>query len=304
MTLPLVTTIIPSYNHARYVEQAMQSVLDQDYPNIELLVVDDGSTDDSHAVIRAFIDKHPHVHVILNTENRGQSSVLKQALAATSGEFVQLLPSDDWYLPEKTRLQVEKFHTSPPEVGVVYGRGYRFFEDTGKTVDWTPGPLRRGDVLRPLIEHGNFVYPVTPMFRRECFEREPLDESYRAEGEAIYPRFARHFHFDFVEEHVGVMRDHSYNIGKDAVLMYGELNRYFDRVFADPGLPAELKSLEPAVRARHHRTKGLQLIRKGRDRKLGRESLLAALRYKPGLLLDPRVIGGLALSFVPAAGAQ
>ncbi|GIW99742.1 MAG: hypothetical protein KatS3mg111_3075 [Pirellulaceae bacterium] len=277
----------------------MQSVLDQDYPNIELIVVDDGSTDNSHEVISNFAKRHPQVRIMLNDQNRGQSAVLNQALVQARGEFVQFLPSDDWYLPNKTRIQIEKFLSLPPNFGVVYGRGYRFFEDSGKMVDWAKTPMFRGDVLRPLIERGNFVYPVTPMFRRECFLREPFDETYRAEGEAIFPRLAKHYFFDYVDAHVGVMREHTYNIGKDAEVMYHEINRYLDRVFADPELPPDIKACESIVRARHYRTKGLQLIRGGRNRRLGRESLINAIAHSPRLAVDPKLLIGIAVSFVP-----
>lgn len=298
MNLPKVTTIIPSFNHAKYIEQAMQSVLDQEYPDIQLIVVDDGSSDDSHEVIRDFCERNPGVIAILNEENRGQSAVMNQAMLKATGEFIQLLPSDDWYLPQKTRLQVQKFMAGPPSLGVVYARGYRYFEDEDRMVEWGHAPTHRGNVLRPLIESGNFVYPVTPMFRKECFEKEPFDETYRAEGEAIYPRIARHFEFDFIEDFVAVMRDHSYNIGKDAAVMYREINRYYDRVFSDPSLPADLRALEPVVRARHHRTKGLQLIRDRGEPALGRSSLIEAIKYRPVLLLDPKVVGGIVLSFL------
>jgi len=298
MNVPKVTTIIPSYNHAQYIEQAMQSVLDQDYSNIELIVVDDGSTDDSHEVIRNFCDKHNNVIAILNGENRGQSAVLNQGLAKASGDFVQFLPSDDWYLPEKSALQVERFLSGDQELGVVYGRGYRYFEKTGDLVEWNAPKLYRGKVLRQLIEKGNFIYPATPMFRKECFEKEPFDETYRAEGESIFTRIARHFSFDFVENYVVVMRDHEYNIGKDAEIMYFEVSQYLDRIFSNPDLPEELKALEPKVRARHHRTKALQLIRNRSNLTLGRESLREAIRYKPALIFDPKVIAAFLLSYI------
>ena len=135
--LPLVTVIIPSYNHAQYIENAIQSVLDQTYQNLELIVVDDGSQDQSHAVISKF-SNHPKITTILNKQNKGQSSVLNQAIRLAKGKYISLLPSDDWYLPHKTAVQVAKFETCGDEVGAVYAAGARFFEDTGETqnVKW------------------------------------------------------------------------------------------------------------------------------------------------------------------------
>ena len=168
MNQPLVTTIIPSFNHAQYIGEAIESVLAQDYPNIEFIVVDDGSSDASHDVIRRHVEKHPHIKAMLFEENHGQSWVLNRAIENSSGEFIQVLPSDDWYLPAKTRLQVEKFLAGPPDLGVVYGRGYRYFEDTDKTVDWTPGPLQRSLVKRCKQYSASCATMVTISARTQC----------------------------------------------------------------------------------------------------------------------------------------
>ena len=276
----------------------MQSVLDQDYPNMELLVVDDGSSDESHTVIRRFVERHSQVRAILNKENRGQSAVFNQALAATTGEFVQLLPSDDWYHPEKTRLQVEKFLSSSPQVGVVYGRGQRYFEDTGEVL-LAPLPVHRGNVAELFITQGQFVYPITPMFRRAVFDRVKLDETLRAEGEAVYIRIAIHFQFDFVEEVVGTMRDHSYNIGKQTEIMYEEVLRYWTGFFQREDIPETLRDLRKIRMRRLHRTKGLQFIGENRNYTMGRIALCRAIKTDPALLFDPKVIGGIALTLLP-----
>src|SRR6056297_934697 len=119
---PLVSVIIPSYNHAQYIESAIESVLAQTYPNIELIIVDDGSSDNSHEVIRKY-EEHPQISIILNKKNKGQSAVINQALATSSGKYIAILPSDDWFLPEKIALQVAKMEACDQEVGVVYAAG-------------------------------------------------------------------------------------------------------------------------------------------------------------------------------------
>lgn len=298
MTEPRVTTIIPSYNHAQYIEQAMQSVLDQDYPNIQLIVVDDGSKDDSHAVIRAFAERNPQVEIILNIENRGQSAVLNQGIARAQGQFIQLLPSDDWYLPHKTRLQVEKFLASSDEVGVIYGRGARFFEDINKTVLAT-APVHRGWVAETFIRVGQFVYPITPMIRRSVFDKIKLDETLRAEGEASFIRMAIHVQFDFVDEVVGVMRDHSYNIGKDTDLMYEEVQKYWTGFFQNPETPDHLRALSKIRMRRLHRTKGLQFVGEKRNYPMGQLALWRAIKVDPMLACDAKVMGALALTVLP-----
>jgi len=295
--MPLVSVIIPSYNHAQYIETAIESVLAQTYANIELIIVDDGSQDDSHAVIGHYA-QNSNITLILNTKNHGQSHAFNKALKVAKGSFIQLLPSDDWYLPEKTALQVAKFQASAPDVGVVYAAGQRFFDDTGETRE-VKMPVHTGWVAEKLITEGNFVYPVTPMFRREVFTKVPLHEGFKAEGEAAYIRFALHFKFEYVDRIVAVMRDHSYNIGKDAEVMYDEISRYWAWFFARPDLPESIRRLEPVALEKLNRIKGMQFIGDKRLFVLGRSCLVKAIRYKPTLVFRPKILGALMLSCIP-----
>lgn len=297
MQQPLVSAFIPSYNHAAYVGEAIDSLLNQSYSNMEIIVVDDGSTDGSHEILKRYA-KNSQVTVILNKDNRGQSAVFNQALAIAKGEFISYLPSDDWHLKDKTRLQIDKFLAAPPSVGVVYGKGARYFEDTGETreMNYT---LRRGRVIENLLSEGNFVYPATPMFRRSLFDVVKLDESYKAEGEAIYLKMALQCDFDYVDEVVAVMRDHSYNTGKDVRMMYEDNVRYWTEFFSRDGLPAEIQKYRAKRLGALHRTKGLQMIRSRLDRRLGRKALVQAVTNRPEYAFDWRVWAGLCLSVMP-----
>ncbi len=294
---PLVTVVIPVYNHARYVDQAIESVLAQTYPNIEVIVIDDGSKDESPKVLEKYAGRGRFT-VIINEKNSGQSAVYNQALSLAKGEFVCMLPSDDWFLPRKIELQVAKFAECGPDVGVVYGRGERYFEDYGLTHPMDL-PMLRGDVLGFLLERGNFICPVTPMMRAECFARVRPDESYTAEGEAIYQRLALYWRFDYVDETVAVMRDHPGNTGKRIYMLYGEMLRYVDMIFAHPDLPAWALPLKPRRVANIHLAKGVQFMGEAKDFKTGRQVLWKALRLQPRFALRPRVLAWLTVSMLP-----
>lgn len=298
-SLPLVSVVIPSYNHARYVGKAIESVLSQTYSNIELIVVDDGSKDDSREIIRELANRHGF-RAILNEVNRGQSYALNSALATASGEYVSLLPSDDWYLPEKIALQVNKFLECDESVGVVYAAGLRYFEDIDETRRVVL-PVRTGKISRDLILLGNFVYPVTPLFRRKVFDEFRLNDQFKAEGESVYIRIGLKYRFEYVDEVVAVMRDHSYNIGKNAHVMYGEIERYWNWFFSLPDLPPEIRELESYAHEKNHRTKGMQFVVSQRDFTMGRKCLLQALKLKPASLLSPRFMSALALSLMPTS---
>lgn len=299
---PLVTTIIPSYNHAQYIDTAIQSVLAQNYGNIELIVVDDGSTDDSHAVIRKY-SHLPMVTTLLNTENRGQSAVMNQALAISKGKYIALLPSDDWFLPDKTTLQVEKMECSDANVGVVYAGGARYYEDTKKLVN-VRLPVRTGWIAKDLIELGNFIYPITPLYRREVFEKARPNEDFKAEGEAIHMRVALFFRYEYVDDVVAVMRDHSYNIGKDAAVLYNEIDKHLKWYFSLPDLPEDVRALQEGALYRNNSIKGMQLVVDSRNFALGRACLFRAFRMRPRSLLQAKLVVAFLISLMPTALAN
>jgi len=109
LELPSVTALMPAYNYAGYVGRAIQSVLDQDYPPhlLRLVVVDDGSTDDTAAVISRFVTSHPGRVTLIQQPNSGPSAAINRALAQADGDLVAVIDADDIWLPDKTRRQAE-----------------------------------------------------------------------------------------------------------------------------------------------------------------------------------------------------
>ena len=105
-TQPLVSVIMPVYNAARFLKQAMESVLRQSYRNLELIMIDDGSTDDSLSMMRAYAAQDDRVRVIANEKNRGVSYVRNCGIRAARGEYIALLDSDDVWLENKLESQV------------------------------------------------------------------------------------------------------------------------------------------------------------------------------------------------------
>lgn len=122
-TLGRVSVLIPLFNRASYIEETIKSVLDQDYPDIELIVIDDGSTDGGDQIVEQFaaqglltLLRHP------GRVNKGQAAALNLGLSAVTGEFIAVLDSDDLYVPGKISKQVA-FFKQHPEIGLVYGNG-------------------------------------------------------------------------------------------------------------------------------------------------------------------------------------
>ena len=115
-SVPLVSVVIPVYNGEEVLERAIKSVLSQTYPNIELIVVDDGSTDGTGEVAKRF----PEVNYLRHTKNINASSARNTGIKAASGDFIALLDSDDEWLPRKVMLQVQMLEGLDEEWQAVY----------------------------------------------------------------------------------------------------------------------------------------------------------------------------------------
>ncbi|MFN3523671.1 MAG: glycosyltransferase family 2 protein [Phenylobacterium sp.] len=128
MTAPRVSVLIPCYNAEAYVAQTLESVFAQTWPNIEVVVVDDGSTDASAAVVAAMA--RPNL-TLVRQDNRGQTAALNVALAHAGGDFVQYLDADDLIDPEKIAVQMARLQGRPRSVASArWGRFYGAPQDT------------------------------------------------------------------------------------------------------------------------------------------------------------------------------
>ncbi len=170
---PLVTIVIPAYNHERYVEDAITSVLNQYYENWELIVINDGSTDKTGQVCDKFAT-HKRIKVI-HQENTGLSKVLNKALDMAKGRYFGFLPSDDMFYPEKLLIQVDYLESHPELAGV--GSNQTLIDGNGKPLhikemeEWFSYiPTSRTDFLLKLLER-NFV-PAPSMLLKTDLLRE------------------------------------------------------------------------------------------------------------------------------------
>ena len=128
MNAPLVSVVIPSYNYGRYIQAAVDSVLTQDYPNLEVVVSDNASKDDTLQVLVAYAGD-PRVRVHVNPRNIGLTPNINNGITLARGEFVTMLSADDFLLPGHTTRLVE-LAQAHPHAALVYGNAY-FAEETG-----------------------------------------------------------------------------------------------------------------------------------------------------------------------------
>lgn len=173
----LVSVVIPTHNRARLLPEAIDSVLAQTYGNVEIIVVDDGSIDETPSALEPYRDRI----VYLRQENRGRSAARNAGIAVSSGEYLAFLDSDDVFLPDKLTTQVG-FLVEHPDVDVVYGHGY-ILTDRGIEGPLPPAlltPVTSDDpmvVLKRLLRRSLFP-PHLALIRTSALDPNQLfDES-------------------------------------------------------------------------------------------------------------------------------
>jgi glycosyltransferase involved in cell wall biosynthesis len=193
---PLVSVVIATYNMARFLPLALRSALDQSYENIEVLVVDDGSQDDTRAIMEPFRDDHRVRYVF--QQNRGQASAKNRGIREARGEYVAFLDADDMWVPDKLERQMPLFLRSPA-VGIVYSR-FAYIDEAGTELRIEDYDLFRGRVSGPLLIR-NFIGFGTSVARKECFDRlGSFDESIGMGIDYdLWLRFSTQYEFDYVD---------------------------------------------------------------------------------------------------------
>ena len=147
---PLVSIVTPSYNQSRYLEQTIQSVLDQDYPQIEYIVIDGGSTDESVEIIDRYVNQLAYW---VSESDEGQTDAINKGFNRARGDILAWINSDDLYQPGAIAEAVA-YLTDHPEVGMVYGDA-NFIDEAGRVIGRFPAAqtsyhrLRRGYVHIP-----------------------------------------------------------------------------------------------------------------------------------------------------------
>ena len=172
---PLVSVIIPNYNHARFVGDAIQSVLDQTYKNYEIIVVDDGSTDNSREVISQFGDKVQCIH----QKNAGLSAARNTGIKASKGSLIGVLDADDMYGPMFLETLVGELQANPSADGVYCG--YQFVDEKNSLLPQIENRPVASDELHTALLDGNFFVPESIFLRRHVYDAVGLfDEALRA----------------------------------------------------------------------------------------------------------------------------
>lgn len=208
-TPPTVSVIIPTYNRAQYIGESIRSVLLQTYADFEIIIVDDGSTDDTPKVIEAISD--PRVRYV-RQENRGRSQARNHALSLARGRYITFLDSDDLYLPDKIELQVA-YLARHPGAGMVYTSAY-CINEVGELLAHRYEATASGMIYEQIA----FFTPVTITLPTVMTYREVLDRvggfdenMSRFEDTDMWRRISKSYRIEAMPEFTCRLRTHGDN---------------------------------------------------------------------------------------------
>jgi glycosyltransferase involved in cell wall biosynthesis len=235
---PLVSVLMPAYNHAPYVRAAVESVLGQTYDNLELIAIDDASSDATWEVLQSFTDAR--VHLYRHDANQGAHATLNEALALAKGEIIAILNSDDVYYPERLQTAVSCL-AGNRSLGACFSR-YDFIDETGSVVRDSDSLAREfpdaardlGPAAKALDGHElqvlsllarNYVHTTSNLVcRREVFEHVGQFRGYRyVHDHDFFLRLCQRYPVEVIQENLLGYRFHATNtLAESAVASVAE----------------------------------------------------------------------------------
>lgn len=218
------SVLVPSYNHAPFVERTLRSIFAQTHAPKKLLVIDDGSKDESVKIITQILRECPFENDFIARENRGLCATLNEGFEKTDGEFFAYLGSDDIWLPDFLEKQI-KLLTERKNAALAFGHAFLIDENDqiiDRTDNWTD--FSDGDAL-PFLLHGEIFSSPTVVYRRTALEKHKWNENSRLEDYELYLKLAAENEFARNEEVLSAWRQHGANTSDNTPLMLEEMIR-------------------------------------------------------------------------------
>lgn len=269
---PEVSVIIPTFNRAHTLPRAVRSVLEQDFRDLEVIIIDDGSRDNTQSIVRGFDDSR--IKYIKLDKNVGAAAARNVGISSSRGKYIAFQDSDNVWIEGKLKKQIEIFTQLPDRVGVLYSRILRIGGNKREFVPGFQDKVKTGDIHNELLSR-NFVDLSAAVVRRECFVNQGMfDEDLPCfQDWELWIRISRDFEFHYVDE-------------VQAAAYYSE-----NSISIDPH--KQIDSLEHILKKHvsdfsvHKKIYGKQIIYLGHllcsygDIKAGRKILLEALNARP-----------------------
>lgn len=213
MVGPLISVVVPTYNHSNYIQNAIQSVLDQTYSNIELIIVNDGSTDKTSEILTTF--ENNLTIQIIHQKNLGLSTARNTGIKRAQGDYIALLDADDLMEPNRLELQYTEMQANPT-IEVLYTSVLLINENQVPIKTLRREKIDPTDFLTIEFFRNQIPSPSTIMARRSAFEKEIFASNYTLSEDLEWTiRAAHSLTFSYLDIPLTKYRRHSGNISED-----------------------------------------------------------------------------------------
>jgi len=200
---PTVSVIIPTYNRAHLIGRAIQSVLNQTYQNFEIIVVDDGSTDNTEGLIKKCQKQNKRIRYIKHGKNKGGATARNTGIKFATGKYIAFQDSDDEWLPEKLEKQMRVFRDVSEEVGIVYTDMWRITENK-KTYFYSPKIMPKHKIIyKQALDYGVSNIGIgTSLIKKGVFDKVGMfDEKFpRFIDLEFFIRLSKYYYFFHINE--------------------------------------------------------------------------------------------------------
>lgn len=228
---PTVSIVIPTFNRDYTIERSVKSILNQIYSDFEIIVVDDGSTDNTKEVVERIDDNR--VFYIKHEKNRGAASAINTGINHSRGKFISFIGSDDEWLPEKLQKEMKVIEESDTKIGVVYSRLLKFENNKKIYVPSDSVIKKEGNIHKEILE-GNFVNAFS-VIKKECFDKCGLfDENLRGfEDWELYIRISKSYEFRYLDESLAIAHRSPDNISYNYEIVTKALEMILEKHYDD-----------------------------------------------------------------------
>lgn len=279
---PRASVIIPAYNAARFIGATIDSVLAQTYRDFEIIVVDDGSTDDTAAVLRPYRDRIKYIY----QANQGVTAAQNAGACLAEGHYVIFSGADDLLLPDQLAIQTRVLDERP-EVGLV-ASGYRVIDENGRLIREVKPWVGRPTITLESAVFGGLAPPVAVMLRRSWFEQAGGFDPQLAycEDSDLWARLAlAGCVMVWAPAITSGYRVHSGNMSRAPRVHFEYHHMIADKAFADPRLPEALRAKKAERHAQLDLMEATRLLTGGGDEE-ARARIERAISRDPSLLAD------------------
>lgn len=198
---PKISVILPTHNRARLLGKAVQSVLNQTYQNFELIIVDDGSKDNTKKAMQEFTD--PRIKYVVHQQNRGAAAARNTGIKCAKGKYIAFQDSDDEWSPNKLELQMEIFNKLPYNVDIIYTDMLRI-KESGKTEYWHSPTVTSKSLINPTtLDYQVINIGIqSTLIKKHCFDEVGLfDENFKKYIDLeLFLRLIQRYHFYHIKK--------------------------------------------------------------------------------------------------------